>query len=77
MKIPDYEILLIKKSVMYIYKHDVINVALDAEYPYFDSEIPYMIGIDIATIMAIKQPLGFFAGACAVLTATPQFKHTT
>lgn len=49
MKTPDYEILLIKKYVMYIYKHDVVNIALDAEYPYFDSEIPYMIGIDIAT----------------------------
>lgn len=49
MRIPDYEILLIKKYVMYIYKHEVTHVALDAEYPYFDCEIPYLIGIDIAT----------------------------
>ena len=49
MRKPDYEILLIKKYVMYIYKHEVNHISYDAIYPYFDSEIPYMIGIDIAT----------------------------
>ena len=49
MRKPDYEILLIKKYVMYIYKHEVNHISYDAMYPYFDSEIPYMIGIDIAT----------------------------
>lgn len=46
---PDFEVLLVKKYVLYIYKHEVINVAIDAEYPYFDCEIPYLIGMDIAT----------------------------
>lgn len=48
-RMPDYEVLLAKKYVMYVYKHEVVHIALDAIYPYFDCDIPYMIGIDIAT----------------------------
>jgi len=45
---PDYEILLLKKYVMYVYKHDVIHVDITSDYPYFDIDIPYLVGMDIA-----------------------------
>ena len=45
---PDYEILLINKYILYIFKHEVRNVDLMSDYQYFDIDIPYLIGIDIA-----------------------------
>lgn len=44
----DYEILLLDKYVMYVFKHEIHDVDLMAEYQYFDINIPYLIGIDIA-----------------------------
>jgi hypothetical protein len=44
----DYEILLLNKFVMLVYKHEVHNVDLMSDQPYFDLTIPYLIGIDIA-----------------------------
>ena len=46
---PDYQILMLKKFTLNVYKHNVINVSLTAQYPYFDIHLPYMIGIDIAS----------------------------
>ena len=45
---PDYEILLINKYILYIFKHEIHNVDLMSDYQYFDIDIPYLIGIDIA-----------------------------
>lgn len=42
----DYEVMLIKKYILYVYKHDVQHVDMTASVPYFDSEIPYLVGID-------------------------------
>ena len=44
----DYEILLLDKYVMYIFKHEVRNVDLMSDNHYFDIDIPYLVGIDIA-----------------------------
>lgn len=44
----DYEILLLDKYVMYIFKHEVHNVDLMSDNQYFDIDIPYLVGIDIA-----------------------------
>ena len=44
----DYEILLLNKYVMHIFKHEVHNVDLMSDYQYFDIDIPYLVGIDIA-----------------------------
>jgi hypothetical protein len=44
----DYEILLINKYILYIFKHEVHNVDLMSDNQYFDIDIPYLVGIDIA-----------------------------
>lgn len=46
---PDYEILLLKKFTLNVFKHKIVNIDLNSDTPYFDMLIPYMIGIDIAT----------------------------
>lgn len=48
-KTPDYEIFIMKKYVLYVYKHNVSYVDLTSDTPYFDLDIPYLIGIDVAT----------------------------
>jgi hypothetical protein len=48
-KTPDYEILIMKKYILYVYKHEVMNVDLTSDTPYFDINIPYLVGIDPAT----------------------------
>jgi len=48
-KTPDYEIFIMKKYILYVYKHDVSYVDLTSDTPYFDLDIPYLIGIDVAT----------------------------
>jgi len=45
---PDYEIMLLNKYVMYVYKHNVSEVDLTSDYPFFDINIPYLIGMDIS-----------------------------
>lgn len=47
-KEPDYDIFLLKKFHLYVYKHDIKIFDLYSETPYFDIEIPYLIGIDVA-----------------------------
>lgn len=60
---PDHEIMLLNKYVMYVYNHEVHKVDIKAEYQYFDIDIPYLIGIDIAagtggdnTVLIIVNP---------------------
>ena len=47
-RIPDYEVMLLKKYILYVYKHDVHNVDPTSSVPYFDVDIPYLIGLDPA-----------------------------
>lgn len=49
VKTPDYEVLLAKKYILYVYKHEIHFTDLISDTPYFDLEIPYLIGIDVAT----------------------------
>lgn len=44
----DYEIMLLNKYIMYVFKHDIHNIDILADEQYFDLKIPYLIGIDIA-----------------------------
>ena len=45
---PDHQIMILDKYVMNIYDHKIQQVDITAEYQYFDINLPYMIGIDIA-----------------------------
>lgn len=47
--VPDYEIMLLKKYILYVYKHNINVPDINSDTPYFDMSIPYMIGIDCAT----------------------------
>lgn len=44
----DYDIFLMKKFHLYVYKHKIIQHELTSDTPYFDTGIPYLIGIDVA-----------------------------
>lgn len=44
----DHEILLLDKFILYVFKHEVHNIDMMSDTPYFDIEIPYLVGIDIA-----------------------------
>lgn len=43
---PDYDIFIMKKYHLFVYKHKIDHVDLTSEYPYFDVSIPYLIGVD-------------------------------
>jgi hypothetical protein len=45
---PDKEILLLNKYLLYVYDHQIRNIDLNSDTPYFDIDIPYMVGIDIS-----------------------------
>ena len=47
-KEPDYDIFLLKKFHLYVYKHKVTATDINSSTPYFDITMPYMIGVDIA-----------------------------
>lgn len=44
----DYELLLLDHFILYVFKHEVHNVDLMSDHQYFDIDIPYLVGIDIA-----------------------------
>ena len=46
---PDYDIFLMKKYHLYVYKHDIQVPDLTSDTPYFDMSVQYLIGIDCAT----------------------------
>jgi hypothetical protein len=48
-KTPDFEIMIMKKYVLYVYKHSITSVDLSSDTPYFDTAIPYLVGIDVAS----------------------------
>lgn len=45
---PDYVIFLLKKYNLYVYKHEIQSPDLNSNTPYFDTQIPYLIGNDVA-----------------------------
>lgn len=47
-KEPDHDIFLLKKFHLYCYDHKIYQTDLNSDTPYFDINIPYMIGIDVA-----------------------------
>ena len=49
MREPDYDVCLMKKYHLYVYKHNIQVPDLNSQAPYFDMIIPYLIGIDCAT----------------------------
>lgn len=49
MREPDYDVCLMKKYHLFVYKHDIQVPDLNSNAPYFDMIIPYLIGIDCAT----------------------------
>lgn len=46
---PDYDIFLMKKYHLYVYKHNIQTPDLMSDTPYFDMNTPYLIGIDCST----------------------------
>jgi len=46
---PDYDIFILKKYHLYVYRHPIQVPDLNSETPYFDMNTPYLIGIDCAT----------------------------
>ena len=47
-KQPDYDIFILKKFHLYVYKHEIYDFDLTSDTPYFDINIPYLIGMDIS-----------------------------
>lgn len=45
---PSREIMLLNHYILYVFDHEVRHVDLMSDTPFFDIEIPYLIGIDIA-----------------------------
>lgn len=48
-KEPDYDIFLFRKFHLYVYQHKIYQTNIHSDTPYFDINIPYMIGIDPAS----------------------------
>ena len=48
VKEPDHTIFLLKKYNLYCYNHQIDNPDLNSDTPYFDTQIPYLIGNDVA-----------------------------
>lgn len=46
---PDLEVWVIDKYPMHVYSHEIHNIDITSPWPYFDTEIPYMIGVDVAS----------------------------
>lgn len=46
---PNHEIFIMKKYSLYVYDHPITHFDPFSSTPYFDTEIPYMIGLDVAT----------------------------
>ena len=46
---PDHTITILKKYDLYVYNHQIKFPDLNSDTPYFDTTIPYLIGIDIAS----------------------------
>jgi hypothetical protein len=60
---PDHEIMLLGKYILYVYDHTVQKVDIKSEYQYFDVDVPYLVGIDVAagtggdsTVLLIVHP---------------------
>ncbi|MBR1987421.1 MAG: hypothetical protein IKA36_00115 [Clostridia bacterium] len=49
MRTPDYEMMLVKKYVLYVYRHQIQTFDLMSDTPFFDINIPYLVGIDVST----------------------------
>lgn len=49
MRTPDYEMMLVKKYVLYVYRHQIQTFDLMSDTPFFDVNIPYLVGIDVST----------------------------
>lgn len=45
---PDHVIFLLKKYNLYCYNHEITSFDLNSNTPYFDTQIPYLIGNDVA-----------------------------
>ncbi len=45
---PDHTVLIEKKFTLFIYSHEIQHPDINSNTPYFDVDIPYLIGIDIA-----------------------------
>ena len=48
VKEPDHVIFLMKKYNLYCYNHQIDSPDLNSDTPYFDTQIPYLIGNDVA-----------------------------
>ena len=62
-KEPDHDIFLLKKFHLYTYNHLIIQSDITSDTPYFDINIPYLIGVDVAaggdgdnTTLCVVQP---------------------
>lgn len=45
---PDYDMFILNKFHLNVYKHKIFRYDLASDTPYFDIDIPYLIGIDVA-----------------------------
>jgi hypothetical protein len=46
---PNHEIFIMKKYSLYVYDHPIQHFDPFSSTPYFDTEIPYLVGLDVAT----------------------------
>lgn len=46
---PDHVIFILKKYNLYVYNHEIYSPDLNSDTPYFDTQIPYLIGNDVAS----------------------------
>ena len=45
---PKHVLFLLNKFNMYIYEHNITHFDLHSDTPYFDTQIPYLIGVDVS-----------------------------
>lgn len=48
VKEPVHTLFLLKKFNLYVYQHQIYSPDLNSETPYFDTQIPYLIGVDVS-----------------------------
>ena len=48
VKIPTHTLFLLKKFNMYVYEHQINTPDITSATPYFDINLPYMVGIDVS-----------------------------
>lgn len=48
VQVPSHTLFLLNRFNMYVYNHKIVTPDINSDTPYFDINLPYMVGIDVA-----------------------------